>query len=78
MLRGQRRVVVYAAQPLNRGGGLKPITILNGDVASKTALAVFEVKARDTERVNVIFNDLRAADDTQNQVGGGVVALRDS
>jgi len=78
VLDGERRVVAYPAEQLDRRGGFQPIAKLNGDAASETAFAVFEMKARDTERVNVIIDDFRSTDGPQDQVGGGVVALRDS
>lgn len=71
------QVVAEDAKELDCSARRKPVAVLEGSVAVEGALAVEKVEAGDAERGDVVVDDLRAAGETKEEVGGGVVAEGD-
>src|SRR6202050_3511910 len=74
---GDRRLIVDAPQELDGTRGCEPVSVLGTHVAVQSVLAVLQMKTADAEPSEVVVERLRSADDSQQQVRGDVVALRD-
>lgn len=71
----ERRTVVEETQELDGAGWLEPVAVLSLLIARKNVLAVGKVKAPDAKRGNGGVDRTRAAGESEEDIGGDVIAL---